>query len=356
MTYGLAILGALSLTALGAGCDSGSGNGTPVVVSDAGATDTTATTDSGGTADTTATQDTGTTTDTGTTDTGTTDAGTTDTGTTDTGTTDTGTTVERLCTDAELGAFNSCAQACNGDTACQQGCLTSELSAACQGAYGALAQCVQAAGCGASDVACAQSKCPDKFAAVFGTGPEPTSCNPVTDDGCDAGQNCTIINQQNELGCVTPGTAGIDEDCSQTGCADGACLSSDGVNSACSIFCDPNNNTCPDGRPCNMMLQGTNLTVCGGIPTACNLFAQDCPAPKGCYIIDQAGNTDCVPSAGKTEGTACQYVNDCAPGLMCAGAQGQGTCLPFCNPDGSTPCATGNCQQVMEGVGVCVTQ
>jgi len=281
---------------------------------------------------------------------------TTDTETGDTG----GTTIPRQCTDAELDTLNTCLEGCPdiGGETCAQGCFNG-LSTGCNAAYTAFIQCIQANSCFNEDntlnAECAAEKCPDEVAGVFGGGVEPTDCDPVTNDGCTAEQNCTVIDEANNLGCAPKGEVATGGDCNQALCETGMCLSSDGVNGTCHQFCDPQNNTCPDSRPCNIQLQGTDFIFCGDIPTDCDVLAQDCESPKGCYFVDQQGNTDCALNNNKGAGESCTYLNDCAPGFMCAG--NPGTCMAFCATDGSVACTSGTCTALgIDVYGVCVTQ
>jgi len=320
----------LTLAAAFVACDD---NSTP-----SGPTDTTDTT--GG--------DTSTTPDAVTPDTTSPDTTTPDTTTPDTTTPDT-TTPERLCTDAELTTFDACVSACpTGPTqqqcasACQNG-----LSAGCRGAYSLLATCVQNNNCleqdGSLDTQCVSDFCLGEFESVFGI-PEPDDCDPVTNVGCEAGENCTLGDADNNLYCLPAGTVALYGDCTAdpTACVRGACLGSE-AEASCLPFCDDSAD-CTDGRPCNIGLQGTDLTFCGDIPTSCNVLTQDCTNGEGCYIISQAGATDCSPSNGIATGQSCRFLNDCQPGNICAGGAGAGKCSKFCDtavtpstcPEGTT--------------------
>lgn len=263
----------------------------------------------------------------------------------------------RQCTDAELETLNTCLEACPdvGGDQCVQACFNG-LSTGCNAAYTAFVQCVQTNSCFNADntlnVDCAAANCPDQVAGVFGSGVEPSDCDPVTSTGCTETQTCTVIDADNNLGCAPKGTVPTGGDCANDLCEKGACLTTDSTTFQCYEFCDAANNTCPEGRPCNVGLQGTDLTVCGDIPVTCDVLAQDCTGGKGCYFIDAQGNTDCAANAGKTAGQSCQYINDCAAGLMCAGQPA--TCLPFCATDGTKTCTSGTCTSVGIGViGVC---
>jgi len=258
----------------------------------------------------------------------------------------------RACTDAELATLDPCLDACApGDEPCAQACLGS-LSNQCQAAYLALAQCVAASGCAGNDVPCIVAACPAEVEAVFGSGPEPGDCDPVTNDGCDPGQNCTFVSES-AVGCATAGGAGYGEDCTSDPCTRGACLTFDGVDFECAQFCSPMNNQCPDGRPCNQAVQGSDYLFCGNLPSGCSLWDQDCPNNQGCYVVDQQGSTDCAPHNNVQAGGSCSFVNDCAPGHICVG--NPGSCAVLCNTDGSVACTTGTCTGIGVGtIGACV--
>lgn len=152
--------------------------------------------------------------------------------------------VARQCTDAELIAFENCADLCQ-DQACLQNCFSTHLSPDCQTAYNAFAACAQAAGCGDNDMACFQANCPDELAALIGgSGPAPDpgerQCNdselmafnncaqPCEDQPCL--QNCfsthlspTCQAAYNALGSCAQNAgcpAGDDGTCAQPACPD----------------------------------------------------------------------------------------------------------------------------------------
>ena len=271
----------------------------------------------------------------------------------------------RMCTDAELETFNTCFAACDPNAVtptCQDACFDG-LSTGCEAAFMAWINCAQSNGCNSLETdaefaACVADKCPDETAGVYGTGSvEPSDCNVVTNAGCTAEQNCTLISSNPPaIGCAPKGDVPIGGDCSEALCEKGTCLSTDasGQSGQCFSFCEQASD-CPDGRPCNVGLQGSDYTFCGDIPVSCSVFAQDCPAGKGCYIIAQDGTTDCATNNGKAAGESCEYLNDCAAGMMCAGNPGK--CMKFCNTDGSLACTAGTCTSVgIATVGVCVVQ
>ena len=272
--------------------------------------------------------------------------------TTDTNQPDTTPTPTRKCTDAELDTFNTCADACPAG-ANQQTCINAcfdGFSNECYDAFASFQDCMQTKGCfnddGSADVECAAEFCADEVDAVFGT-PEPTDCNPVTQAGCETGNICTVGDQAGNLYCVAPGDIPAFGDCAAdpSGCSTGLCLGT-ATEAICMPFCNTSAD-CPDGRLCNVGLQGTDFVFCGDAPVSCDVLAQDCPNNQGCYIASQAGDTQCASHNGKATGAACQYLNDCAPGNLCLGS-GTGTCTKLCDT-AATPgtCAAGQtCQSL----------
>lgn len=278
----------------------------------------------------------------------------TDTDTTDTTTPDT-VTPTRKCTDVELETFNTCADAC-APGANQQACLTTcqnGLSSECFAAYGLFASCVQNNNCLNEDQSlnteCVAQFCADEIQAVFGT-PEPDDCNPVTNTGCEAGENCSVGDAEDNLYCLPAGDIAPFGDCSDdpSACSRGLCLGTE-TEATCMLFCDQNSD-CPDNRPCNIGLQGSDFTFCGDIPVSCNVLTQDCPGGEACYIISQAGDTDCSPSNGKATGATCGFLNDCAAGNLCLGSGASGTCTKVCDTAANpSTCPQG---QTCQGLGI----
>ena len=191
-------------------------------------------------------------------------------------------------------------------------------------------------------------------------GPEPLVCDPITNFGCATDQNCTLI-AENTLGCVTAGTAGYGEECSQSlPCRRGACLTLDGEVYTCRQYCRQTDNQCPDERPCNVIIRGTDYRVCGEPVTTCDILQQDCPQGQGCYLASVDGQTRCADSGGIGLDQPCTAGNDCEPGLVCGGPEGgQGRCLLVCDLGAAEPaCAEDQAcysigVSVLPNVGVC---
>lgn len=57
----------------------------------------------------------------------------------------------------------------------------------------------------------------------------------------------------------------------------------------------------------------------------CKPFEQEpCAGDRLCLVEDKAGTAGCITSFGKKVGEECRFANECADGLMCQGASGDG--------------------------------
>lgn len=265
------------------------------------------------------------------------------------------------CTPEERDTFDACADACpDNDNACVQTCIDG-FSPACGNAFLAFVGCIQEAGCTQANFeTCVSQNCADEFDQYFGPIEPPGDCDPTRADACEAGENCTYVGE-GEVGCVPAGTVAIGDACGQAegNCASGACLGT-AEGGECVPFCNPANNQCPDGRPCNVRIQGSDYLHCGDAPDGCNVFTQDCAvATEGCYPINAAGDTSCAANTGKTEGQSCEALNDCAKGFICVGTQQAASCRAVCDLEGAqATCTSGTCSAVgfQGGIGACLPQ
>lgn len=109
----------------------------------------------------------------------------------------------------------------------------------------------------------------------------------------------------------------------------------------------------PTGCGAGEVCQDVGTDGFGKCGAGCDLYEQNCADAEGCYP-SLSGAPACASTRGAAEGASCEYLNDCAAGMMCVGSNAtDGTCHKFCND--THPCATGTCQtrQGLEGVGVC---
>jgi hypothetical protein len=147
-------------------------------------------------------------------------------------------------------------------------------------------------------------------------------CVPVTGDG-QPGDTCSS-------GGATAGTDSCAEDsiCWDVKDVDGELI---GV---CTEFCSgsANDPICGPQTSCVIANEGS-ITLC--IAT-CDPLLQDCAEGLGCFWANEDFNcvftTDEIPT-----GEPCGYINDCAPGNLCADASalpscgGSACCAPYCD-------------------------
>ena len=185
------------------------------------------------------------------------------------------------------------------------------------------------------------------------------ACNPVTNQGCDAGEKCSwlVVSEDPFLGrtdCVPDGTVAVGGECTEgtpgetTGyddcAAKGLCL-----NGTCRAICTIDPDTCGDGFACSSYTNtfsddpNENLGVCD--PT-CDPVAQDCEdTTQGCYLQLFNGKATCAaPAPGAeeiTQGMVCDndgsrcYLNGCAigyGGFLYNGMNMPRKCTAFCSP------------------------
>jgi hypothetical protein len=170
-----------------------------------------------------------------------------------------------------------------------------------------------------------------------------TKCVPIDPNPRDVGESCMVEGNA---------VSGIDN------CVEGAmCFYVDPETNEgeCIAFCEGNEAepTCDDPCTfCNITSEGI-LTLC---LSSCDPIAQDCADGLACYPINDT--FACAPDAGGEMGSigeACEFLNVCDPGSLCAEATmlpdcegAAGCCTPFCNVD-----AQDNCDALYPGT-VCV--
>jgi hypothetical protein len=197
-------------------------------------------------------------------------------------------------------------------------------------------------------------------------------CDVVRQD-CADGQRCTYVSQDGattrrcvEAGTVdegapctlAPNDGGVAYDTCRPGlfCKDEP-ASGGGLAFFCRKLCHATPQ-CGEAGECNTVvrLEGTSELplVCGPASTRCDPFGEDCTSPLSCY--PSTTGPVCAGSGTRTEGEACDFSNQCAPGSTCANAGGGLTCRPVCRPGGTPACATGSCRALDDnpGVGACV--
>jgi hypothetical protein len=179
---------------------------------------------------------------------------------------------------------------------------------------------------------------------------EPTSCDPFAQD-CPDGEKCVSYasngNTWDSHKCVPVlGSQPAGEPCAYGGVVDAtddcdsdtACWNVHEVDGewvgTCHWFCagNPEDPSCPEGTFCPLTGDGT-IALC---VWSCDPVLQDCAESNGCYWAGDefvcVFTTMDIPA-----GEACEYVNDCASGLLCTDADslpsclGAACCTPFCD-------------------------
>jgi hypothetical protein len=129
----------------------------------------------------------------------------------------------------------------------------------------------------------------------------------------------------------------------------------------CTMFCEGtfDDPICPQGQAC-LISNDNSVTLC---LDSCDPLAQDCGPGQGCYLAN--GQFQCAAQTSDLPtGEACGFINDCAPGHVCASANflpdcnGANCCAPFCDTDlGNAQCnilpGTVCVLEVAPNIGIC---
>jgi hypothetical protein len=166
--------------------------------------------------------------------------------------------------------------------------------------------------------------------------PEGEKCVPYSNDGglYPNANKCVPVLGSAEPGspCTWSGIVEATDDCN----AASRCLVEDGsMMGTCVAFCtgSPASPICAPELTCVMGFEGT---VADCLPQCHPAFPHvSCSEGQGCYWTGSA--FECVDVAGELgPGDACEFVNVCAPGQLCAeaalvpGCESTGCCTPFC--------------------------
>jgi len=190
------------------------------------------------------------------------------------------------------------------------------------------------------------------------------SCNPVYGTGCEPGQICALRDEV--ASCVAPTSGARGAACTTTeACGTGlACFrTARGAVGVCDRVCCPGGTDCAAPEVCG----GDGALVDGTVsswgrclaPRTCTLLeVTSCPDREACYVVGSEGQTECLVAGTAIEGDACAAPNDCAVGLVCAGAFGR-ACARLCRLGlMEDPCGAGAmCVRqayTPESIGVCV--
>ena len=185
--------------------------------------------------------------------------------------------------------------------------------------------------------------------------PEPPTCNPISNTGCEEGQKCGYGTTGAKL-CVPAGdTPGGDPCQSDAECAGGStCTSLNGEDYYCYIFCKTIGH-CPNNAAC-LEITDAAFSLCKieGIYDNCNILAQDCEQGKGCYSIGGEDLPVCLEAGAEPVGGVCESPSDCSPGHHCVNFR----CYELCDKNDPNACGTfTSCAGfVAAGVGYCDEQ
>jgi hypothetical protein len=204
-------------------------------------------------------------------------------------------------------------------------------------------------------------------------------CNPTknTGDGQGGSTNSACPGQGT---CVGQGTTG---QCYLEGCSMGTCR----TGYSCFNFpegpvcfpssaseCNPVKMDCPqDGGAFTtvddagtMVYSGRVCAQIGQDPVGqcvngCDVFLENCMNGEGCFVSPNAMSPDasCISASGGADGTQCQYLNSCDPGLECHVEGNVGVCRHYCGGPMMVACPQGQtCKDLganvkMNVIGIC---
>jgi hypothetical protein len=194
------------------------------------------------------------------------------------------------------------------------------------------------------------------------------SCQPddlVSQFTCGSGRKCTLIDQENHVGCAPTGFTSVYAACTDTRtgctypdrCPDECALSTlcsnadDPARFICLPFCEELNSACMNGK-CTHVINlagGGTAYLCAPADGCDPVSFTGCDPGQHCYLDHIGGGlTFCVDDPGiLTEGQTCTDDYACVPGLTCFGPQGSGTCRPLCHAGNDAECDPGvTCTQI----------
>lgn len=184
---------------------------------------------------------------------------------------------------------------------------------------------------------------------VCTAGGPPTACDLFAQTGCVVGEACYPV--RGGHGCRPEGDVKPGETCRFTNdCTSGHIC----VNQTCQMVCD-NREGAPLATSCDEICDSSNgltpaewgVGICTDAAPAvtCDFWAQDCPeVSQSCYFV--TGGATCLDERGNAPvGGECQFVNDCAAGLMCV----SDACVQPCSLDEFAPAPTPICTEVCSG-------
>ena len=159
-----------------------------------------------------------------------------------------------------------------------------------------------------------------------------STCDAVTQSGCEEGQGCRYAGASGVQQCYPAGStlAGAACDSSSRCVAGSTCIAG-----LCRQYCAQDSD-CSGVSATSRCAEAGFGTGTGNVPVfricteQCDSVSQSgCDVGEACHYAGASGAQFCYP-AGKTQvGAACSEVLDCVPGSTCAG----GTCTRYCTDD-----------------------
>ncbi len=201
--------------------------------------------------------------------------------------------------------------------------------------------------------------------------PDGEKCVPYASDGGNVwnANKCVPVTGDGAVGdpCIWGGIVEATDDCGpESICWDVMDVEGQQIG-VCTEYCGGTADapTCPAETSCIIINEGS-INIC---ITNCDPLLQDCGMGLGCFWANTAFS--CIFTAGEIPtGEPCGYINDCAPGNLCADATtlpacaGSACCTPYCDLVSptctvmGTECASffeeGMAPPGYEDVGVCV--
>ncbi len=173
---------------------------------------------------------------------------------------------------------------------------------------------------------------------------------------CGSGSKCTLIDDENHVGCATTGFTPAYASCTESrpdDCALATLCSNadDSTRFVCLPFCEELNSACLNGK-CSHVISlagGGSTYLCAPADECDPVTNGGCNSEQYCYLDRTGGGlTFCVDTQGTgTAGQSCTDDYACVLGQTCFGPIGNGTCTPLCHAGNDSDCDLGvSCSQI----------
>ncbi len=175
---------------------------------------------------------------------------------------------------------------------------------------------------------------PPDACAIFNS-----SCNPIYQTGCAAGQKCELMHGPDgeplrtcgdvHFACVPPGPVELGSACTVTDYWDDCDPSGFCHSGVCVAYCGRPDPQCTTGY----CLYSGYGSICA---QPCDPLASTCGSAEACQLGWGAERPGCAPPGPGAEGDACIAQYDCRPGLTCSGYPDP-RCVVICAVGGGEP-------------------